>query len=75
MKSYLPENTVIAHKTGHSGKNDEGITDTRNNIRIIFLRNGNYFYMNILISNLTEESEVNKKIIATYYDIYDVHNS
>lgn len=64
MKTYLPEDVIIAHKTGHSGKNDEGITGAQNDIGIIFLPNGNYFYLSILISDSTEESKVNKKIIA-----------
>lgn len=64
MKTYLPEKTKIAHKTGHSGKNDKGITGAQNDVGLIFLPNGDHFYLSILISNSTEESEVNKKIIA-----------
>ena len=64
MKTYLPENITIAHKTGHSGKNEKGLTGAQNDIGIIFLPNGNYFYLSILISNSNEKSEVNQKIIA-----------
>lgn len=64
MKSFLPENTVIAHKTGHSGKNDKGITGAQNDIGIIFLPDDTYFYLSILVSNSTEEANVNKRIIA-----------
>lgn len=64
MKSYLPENTIIAHKTGHSGKNEKGITGAQNDIGIIFLPNGKYYYLSILISNSKETSEINQKIIA-----------
>jgi beta-lactamase class A/beta-lactamase class A VEB len=78
MKTHLPENTVIAHKTGHSGKNDEGLTAAQNGIGIIFLPKGNYFYISILISNSTEESEINKRIIADVtkltYDYFDSKN-
>lgn len=78
MKTYLPENTVIAHKTGHSGKNDEGLTAAQNGIGIIFLPNGNYFYLSILISNSSEESEINKRLIADItkltYDYFDSEN-
>ncbi len=75
MKTYLPENTVIAHKTGHSGKNEKGITGAQNDIGIIFLPNGNYFYLSILISNSTEESEVNKNVIADITKLtYDYFN-
>lgn len=64
IKAYLPANTVVAHKTGHSGKNDKGLTGAQNDIGIIFLPNGNYFYLSILISDSTEDSKVNKKIIS-----------
>ncbi|MEO9534421.1 MAG: class A beta-lactamase [Crocinitomicaceae bacterium] len=64
MKSFLPENTIIAHKTGHSGKNDKGITAAQNDIGIIFLPDGTYFYLSVLVSDSKEEANVNKKIIA-----------
>lgn len=35
-----------------------------NDIGIVFLPDGRYFYIGILVSNSTETSEVNKKIIA-----------
>ncbi|WP_109832283.1 class A beta-lactamase, subclass A2 [Reichenbachiella versicolor] len=64
MKTYLPETTVIAHKTGHSGKNEEGLTAAQNEIGIIWLPNGDYFYISILVSDSSEESEVNRKLLA-----------
>ena len=76
MKTYLPEQTIIAHKTGHSGKNKEGITGAQNDIGIIFLPNGNYFYLSVLISDSTEDSQVNKKIIADIAKLsYDYFNN
>lgn len=75
MKSYIPENTIVAHKTGHSGKNDNGLTGAQNDIGIIFLPNGNHFYLSILISNSNETSEVNQKLIANItrltYDYFE----
>jgi len=75
MKTYLPKNIIIAHKTGHSGKNDEGLTGAQNDIGIIFLPNGDHFYLSILVCNSMETSEVNKKIIADIakltYDYFD----
>ena len=64
MKTYLPKNTVIAHKTGHSGKNDNGLTGAQNDIGIIFLPNGNYFYLSVFINDSKETKIVNEKIIA-----------
>lgn len=64
LKTYLPENIEIAHKTGHSGKNKEGVTGAQNDIGIIFPPNGDYFYLSILVSDSTESGDINKKIIA-----------
>ena len=64
MKTYLPENTVIAHKTGYSGKNDNGLIGAQNDIGILFLPDDRYFYLSIFITNSKETSEVNQKLIA-----------
>lgn len=64
IKGGLPKGTVVAHKTGHSGKNDSGLTGAQNDIGIIFLPNNNYFYLSVLVSDSLEAREVNQKIIA-----------
>jgi len=64
IRGYLPKETVVAHKTGHSGKNNHGLTGAQNDIGIIFLPNGTYFYLSVLVSNSKEKSHVNQKIIA-----------
>jgi beta-lactamase class A len=65
IKGQLPEGTIVAHKTGWSGTNDEtGITDAVNNIGIVFLPNGDYFYISVFITNSTEKFETNERLIA-----------
>jgi len=64
IKAFLPHNPEVAHKTGHSGKNKDGLTGAQNDIGIIFLPNGTYFYLSVLVSDSKEDSEVNQKIIA-----------
>jgi len=64
IKGYLPEDAIVAHKTGHSGKNESGLTGAQNDIGIVFLPNGTYFYLSVLVSDSNEESDVNQKIIA-----------
>lgn len=64
IKGFLPENTYVAHKTGHSGKNKNGLTGAQNDIGIVFLPNGNYYYLSVLVCDSKEEAVVNKKIIA-----------
>ncbi len=64
IRGRLPKNTIVAHKTGHSGKNKNGVTGALNDIGIVFLPNGDYFYLSVLVSDSKEKSDVNKKIIA-----------
>ena len=60
IKGNLPEGTIVAHKTGSSGINDAGLIAARNNIGVVFLPDGNYFYLSVSTESHTE----NKKIIA-----------
>ncbi len=65
LKGQLPEGTVVAHKTGWSGKHQEtGITAAVNNIGIVFLPNGEYFTISIFITESMENFETNEKIIS-----------
>ena len=64
IKGQLPENTVVAHKTGTSGANKEGLTAAVNDIGIVFLPNGQHFYISVFVTNSTENVETNEKIIA-----------
>ncbi len=65
LKGQLPEKTVVAHKTGWSGKHKKtGITAAVNNIGIVFLPNGNYFTISVFVTASSESFEVNEKIIA-----------
>lgn len=64
IKGQLPANTVVAHKTGTSGSNIEGLTAAVNDIGIVFLPNGDYFYISVFVANSTENENTNEKIIA-----------
>ncbi len=64
IRGELPKDAVIAHKTGHSGTNKKGMTAAVNDIGIIFLPNGKYFYLSVFVSNSKENDQVNQKIIA-----------
>lgn len=75
IRGQLPEETVVAHKTGWSGTNKEtGITAAVNNIGIVFLPNGEYFIISVFVSESKENFDTNEKIIADIskatYDIY-----
>ncbi|WP_159821611.1 class A beta-lactamase, subclass A2 [Colwellia sp. 20A7] len=64
IKGLLPKGTIVAHKTGSSGRNKLGLTGAENDIGIVFLPDGTHFYISVLVSNSTEKSAVNKKLIA-----------
>lgn len=64
IRGHLPNNVVVAHKTGYSGKNEKGLTGALNDVGIVFLPDGSYFYLSVLVSNSKEDYETNQKIIA-----------
>jgi len=64
LKGQLPKETTVAHKTGSSGANKDGITAAVNDIGIVFLPNGNHFFISVFITNSKENAETNEKIIA-----------
>lgn len=64
LKGQLPKGTVVAHKTGSSGANKEGVTAAVNDIGIVFLPNGKHYFISVFITNSTENADTNEKIIA-----------
>ena len=65
LKGQLPEGTVVAHKTGTSGVNKlTGITAAVNDIGIVFLLNGQHFFISVFVTDSKEDADTNEKIIA-----------
>ena len=64
LKGQLAKNTIVAHKTGSSGANKEGLTAAVNDIGIVFLPNGKHFFISVFVTNSKENAETNEKIIA-----------
>ncbi len=65
LKGKLPEDTVVAHKTGYSGAHKTtGIYAAVNDIGIVFLPNGKYFYISVFVSDSKEDFDTNERIIA-----------
>ena len=64
MKAGLPENTVLAHRTGMSGTNDHNLRVAMNDIGIVKLPNGKHFILSVYLKNITEKQEDTEKIIA-----------
>ena len=64
LRGELPSETVVAHKTGYSGTNKAGITAAVNDIGLVFLPNGQHFYISVFVTDSKENFETNEKIIA-----------
>ncbi len=64
MKAGLPQGTELAHRTGISGINENGLRGAMNDVGIFKLPNGNHISLSIYLKNITEEREDTEKIIA-----------
>jgi len=64
IKGLLPEGTVVGHKTGTSGTDEDGITAAYNDIGIVKLPDGGSFAIVVFISNSKEDNAANASIIA-----------
>ena len=64
LKGLLPEGTVVAHKTGSSDTNDEGMTYAVNDIGIVVLPDGRKYSIAVFVTNSYEKYEDSEKIIA-----------
>jgi beta-lactamase class A len=64
IKGQLPDGTIVAHKTGTSDTNAQGVTSAINDIGIIMLPNGQAIALSVFVSNSKENTNTNEKIIA-----------
>lgn len=64
IKGQLPSGTVVAHKTGTSDTNREGLTLAVNDIGVVTLPNGNHFAISVFVSSSRENPATNDKIIS-----------
>jgi beta-lactamase class A len=75
IKGLLPENTIVAHKTGYSGRNKAGIIAACNDIGIVTLSKQMNFGIAVFVSNSTHDLEQNELIIAQITKIIWDHYS
>ncbi|RYE20596.1 MAG: class A beta-lactamase, subclass A2 [Sphingobacteriaceae bacterium] len=64
LKGLLPEGTIVAHKTGRSGTNKQGITAATNDVGVITLPNGKHLAIAIFISNSSVDLATRESVIA-----------
>lgn len=64
LKGLLPAGTCVAHKTGTSGRNSEGIRAATNDIGIVDLPNGKQYCIAVFVSDSKETDAENEYFIA-----------
>lgn len=64
IKKLLPEGITVAHKTGTSGKNEQGMYGGINDVGIIILPDGNPLLLSIFINDTNAELEQAESVIA-----------
>ncbi|MDR2954253.1 MAG: class A beta-lactamase, subclass A2 [Prevotella sp.] len=64
IKGLLPDETIVAHKTGSSGRNEKGLKGADNDIAIIQLPDGRQYSLAIFVSDSYESDETNAEIIS-----------
>lgn len=64
FKGMLPAGTIVAHKTGTSGTNAEGVTPATNDVGIITLSNGKHLAISVFVCNSTDDEVTRESIIA-----------
>jgi beta-lactamase class A len=72
IKGLLPAQIIVAHKTGRSSTNINGITAATNDIGIITLPNGKHLAIAIFISNSSADLTSRESTIAPFAKaVYD----
>lgn len=64
IKGLLPQGTIVAHKTGTSGTNAQGLTPATNDVGIITLPNGKHFAIAVFVCNSTADDATREEVIA-----------
>jgi len=64
IKGLLPQGTIVAHRTGMSGQNDDGVRAALNDVGIISLPNGKHVAIALFISNTKESIPASEALMA-----------
>jgi len=74
LKGLLPADAVVAHKTGTSATNDEGLTPATNDVGIITLPNGKHLAIAVFVCNSKADDATRELVIAQIakaaWDVY-----
>ena len=64
IKGLLPKEVIVAHKTGTSDTNKNGITAATNDAGIITLPNGHHIIVVVFVSNSKDNDKTRDEVIA-----------
>lgn len=64
LKGLLPEGTIVTHKTGTSGANEEGLNSATNDVGIITLPNGKHYAIVVFVSDSKNEIDFLENVMA-----------
>jgi beta-lactamase class A len=64
LKGLLSEGSIVAHKTGSSGANNEGLVAATNDVGILSLANGKHVVVVVFVTDAAADEEACERIIA-----------
>ncbi|HAP36284.1 MAG TPA: hypothetical protein DCQ28_10200 [Bacteroidetes bacterium] len=64
LKGKLPEGTIVGHKTGSSGTNENGLTAATNDVGIVILPNKMPIAIVVFVSDSNAKEIIREEIIA-----------
>jgi beta-lactamase class A len=64
LKGLLPAGAIVAHKTGTSPTDAEGLTPATNDVGIITLPNGKHIAIAVFVCNSTNDEQTREGVIA-----------
>ncbi len=74
LKGLLPPSTIVAHKTGTSNTDPNGLTAATNDVGVITLPNGHHLYITVFVSDSHADEATREGAIAhaarLAYDTY-----
>lgn len=64
IKAGLPQDVILAHKTGSSARNKDGLSAAENDVGIVQLPDGRFYTLVVFVSDSMEDQKTNAAIIA-----------
>jgi beta-lactamase class A len=65
IRGFLPKSTIVAHKTGSSGPNEQGLAAATNDAGVIVLPGGRKIVLVVFLSDSTADEKTRDTVIAT----------